>query len=78
METYGRLEIEVNSPGCDTTLLVRDAFGQWHFDDDGLGNLQPLLNLRDTRALNGRVDVWVGTYGNQSCQASVEFETWRG
>jgi hypothetical protein len=22
------------------------------------------------------VDVWVGTYGNQTCPASVEFETW--
>jgi hypothetical protein len=27
-------------------------------------------------ALNGRIDVWVGTYGNDSCPASVEFETW--
>jgi hypothetical protein len=57
-------------------LLVRDAYGQWHFDDDSGGNLTPELNLRNMAALNGRVDVWVGTYGNESCAASVEFETW--
>jgi hypothetical protein len=76
METYGRLEIEVQSGNCDTTLLVRDAFGQWHFDDDSGGNLMPALNLANTAALNGRVDVWVGTYGNETCPATVEFETW--
>ncbi|KPQ17630.1 MAG: hypothetical protein HLUCCO18_03845 [Rhodobacteraceae bacterium HLUCCO18] len=75
MESYGRLEIEVNS-SCDTTLLVRDAYGQWHFDDDTGGNWTPELNLRNMAALNGRIDVWVGTFGNDSCPASVEFETW--
>jgi hypothetical protein len=75
MQDYGRLEIEVDS-SCDTTLLVRDVFGQWHFDDDSGGNLTPTLNLTNMAALNGRVDVWVGTYGNQTCPASVEFETW--
>jgi hypothetical protein len=63
MQSYGRLEIEVNS-SCDTTLLVRDAYGQWYFDDDRGGNLTPELNLRNMAALNGRIDVWVGTYGN--------------
>ncbi|MDG4649782.1 hypothetical protein P6F26_15160 [Roseibacterium sp. SDUM158017] len=76
MESYGRLEIEVSSGNCDTTLLVRDAFGQWHFDDDSGGGLMPTLNLTNVAALNGRIDVWVGTYGNQNCPASVEFETW--
>lgn len=76
METYGRLEIEVESD-CDTTLLVNDAQGNWHFDDDSGGNLQPEMNLSDTAALNGRVDLWVGTFGEGiSCQAEVELETW--
>ncbi|AHM04718.1 hypothetical protein roselon_02391 [Roseibacterium elongatum DSM 19469] len=70
MQRYGALEIEVNS-SCDTTLLVRDAFGQWHFDDDSAGSLMPLLRLTNTAALNGRVDVWVGTYGGGSCAASL-------
>jgi hypothetical protein len=75
MQSYGRLEIEVNT-SCDSNLLVRDAYGQWHFDDDSGGNLTPELNLRNMAGLEGRVDVWVGTYGNETCAASVEFETW--
>lgn len=76
METYGRLEIEVASD-CDTTLLVNDARGNWHFDDDSGGASQPELNLTDTAALNGRVDVWVGTFGTTiSCEAEIELETW--
>ncbi len=76
METYGRLEIEVASD-CDTTLLVNDAQGNWHFDDDSGGALQPELNLTDTAALNGRVDIWVGTYGaTMTCSAEIEMETW--
>lgn len=76
METYGRLEIEVTSD-CDTTLLVNDAAGNWHFDDDTGGAFQPALNLSDTAALNGRVDVWVGSFGSSiSCSAEIEMETW--
>ena len=76
METYGRLELQVES-SCDTTLLVSDAQGNWHFDDDSGGALQPELNLTDTAALNGRVDVWVGTFGADiACQAEIEMETW--
>jgi hypothetical protein len=75
MESYGRLEIEATS-ACDTTLLARTPDGRWHFDDDGNGNLQPLLNLTPGAALNGRVDVWVGALGGETCPAEVEFETW--
>ncbi|HID67024.1 MAG TPA: hypothetical protein EYP31_01840, partial [Roseibacterium sp.] len=72
MESYGRLEVEVESV-CDTTLLINDAQGNWHFDDDSGGALQPTLNLTDTAALNGRVDIWVGTFGPSiSCQAEIE------
>lgn len=76
MEGYSRLEIEVES-SCDTTLLVRDAFGNWYYDDDGADEpLMPLLNLENTAALNGQVDIWVGTFGNTTCQATVELESW--
>ncbi|MEJ6391848.1 hypothetical protein V8J82_01190 [Gymnodinialimonas sp. 2305UL16-5] len=76
METYGRLEVEVESE-CDTTLLIHDAQGNWHFDDDSGGNRQPELNLTDTAALNGRVDIWVGAFGEDtSCEAEIEMETW--
>ena len=76
MENYGRLEVEVSSD-CDTTLLIHDAQGNWHFDDDSGGSLQPELNLTDTAALNGRVDIWVGTFGAEiACDAEIEMETW--
>ena len=48
---------------CDTTLLVNTPTTQWYFDDDSRGNLQPLLNIPSSASLNGRLDLWVGTYG---------------
>lgn len=74
MSDYTRLEIE-GFGECDTTLLVRTPDGQWHFDDDGNGNLQPLLNLTGM-ALDGRLDVWVGSFGDQTCETTIEMETW--
>lgn len=75
MEGYGRLEIEVDAQ-CDTTLLVNTPTAQWVFDDDSRGNFQPLLNLPSSDALNGRLDIWVGTYNGSACSATVELETW--
>jgi hypothetical protein len=57
-------------------MLVRTPDGQWHYDDDFNGNLNPRINLTNTVALNGRVDVWVGTYGGTTCPATIELETW--
>lgn len=75
MAQYGRLEIEGVS-GCDTTLLARTSDGQWHYDDDGNGDLQPLLNIQNNGSLDGRLDIWVGTWGGGTCAASIELETW--
>nr|WP_255599356.1 LCCL domain-containing protein [Hasllibacter sp. MH4015] len=77
MESYGRLEIEVESQ-CDTTLLINTPMGQWVFDDDGRGNLQPLVNLPSSASMNGRIDIWVGTYNGDTCPATLELETWLG
>lgn len=74
MEEYGRLEIEVES-SCDPLLLVNTADGQWFFNDDSDG-LNPALNLSGPGQLNGRVDVWVGTYNGVACPATLEMETW--
>ena len=76
MEAYGRLEIEVTSASCDTTLLVNTPNTTWYFDDDSRGSLQPLLNIPSSANLNGRLDMWVGTYNGTSCPATVELETW--
>lgn len=75
MEAYGRLEVEVEAQ-CDTTLLVNTPNGQWVFDDDSRGNFQPLLNLPSSAAMNGRIDIWVGTYNGSACPARIELETW--
>ncbi len=75
MQEYRRLEIQ-GEASCDTVLLVRTPDGMWHFDDDSNGGLNPLLNLGNTPMLNGRVDVWVGTFGLDSCAATIEMETW--
>lgn len=77
MQDYGRLEISGDAV-CDTTLLVRTPDGQWHFDDDSNGSLNPLINLTNTFMLNGRVDVWVGSYNGDMCPVTIELETWRG
>ncbi len=74
MDQY-RLAIDVNSQ-CDSTLIVNTANGQWFFDDDSNGNLDPRIDLRGANLLNGRVDVWVGTFGGNACPATLNMETW--
>lgn len=69
---HGRLEIEV-AGSCDTVLLVNDASGQWHFNDDFNG-LDPAVNIYNPQS--GTYDVWVGTYGGSTCSATIEFESW--
>lgn len=75
MQEYGRLEIE-GEASCDTVLLVRTPDGQWYLDDDSNGNLNPRVDISNGFMLNGRVDVWVGTYSGTSCPATIEMETW--
>jgi len=66
------LEIRVNA-SCDSVLLVNDARGQWHFDDDGGDGLNS--RLRISNAPEGTYDIWVGTYGPSTCQATMTLET---
>jgi hypothetical protein len=75
MQDYARLEIQ-GEAACDTVLLVRTPDGMWHFDDDTNGGMNPMLNLDRTSMLNGRVDVWVGSYSAGTCPATIEMETW--
>ena len=60
---------------CDPVLLVSAPDGQWHFNDDDNG-----LNsrLRLPSAQPGQYDVWVGTYGAQTCQASLIIQSFGG
>jgi len=66
------LEFRVQSD-CDTTLLINDSGAAWQFNDDSDGTLSPRLRL--AQAPSGRYDIWVGTYGGQSCPATLIAET---
>ena len=76
MSGYGRLEIEVTQAACDTILLVNSANASWFYDDDSAGYPNPRINLYGTANTQGRIDVWVGTYGTSNCSATLEMETW--
>jgi hypothetical protein len=56
-------------------LLINTAEGSWFFDDDSNGNFDPLLELSSAGLLDGRVDVWVGTFDGQYCNATLSLET---
>lgn len=58
---------------CDAALLINTASGNWYYDDDDNGNLDPRIVL--TRPANGIIDVWVGTYDGDYCDAVLSMET---
>lgn len=51
---------------ADTTLAVRAPDGSWHCNDDS-DSLNPAVRFDTPR--NGRYQVWVGTYGEESAPA---------
>ncbi len=51
----------VASSGEDTTLIVNDAGGGWHCNDDSSG-LNPMVELTNPSA--GQLDVWVGSFAS--------------
>jgi hypothetical protein len=65
------LEFRVRS-ACDTVLLVNDAGGAWHYNDDDSGN-DPRIRIE--AAAEGLYDIWVGTFGPQTCDAELIVET---
>ncbi len=60
---------------CDAALLVNTGNRNWFYDDDDNGNLDPRIVL--TRPSNGIIDVWVGTYDGEYCDAVLSMETFR-
>ena len=54
-----RLTFRVSS-AVDTVLLVNDPQGNWHYDDDGSGDMNGMLTF--TSPSGGQWDVWIGTY----------------
>jgi hypothetical protein len=43
----------------DTTLLINDASGNWHCNDDSSG-LNPMVSINNPPS--GQYDIWVGSY----------------
>ena len=58
---------------CDSALLINTASANWYYDDDDNGNLDPRIDL--TRPVDGRIDVWIGTYDGEYCDAQLQLET---
>jgi len=66
------LDFRVESQ-CDTVMLINDAGAGWHYSDDEDGTLNPRLRLG--AAPSGVYDVWVGSYSQQACAATLVLET---
>lgn len=59
--TPGSLPLRIAScAGEDTTLVINDAQGNWHCNDDTEGR-NPVVTIQNPPA--GQFDIWVGTYG---------------
>ena len=58
------------SAGEDTTLLINAPNGRWYCDDDSGGALDPKVVI--TNPQSGRYDVWVGTYGEDMVQSTLQ------
>lgn len=69
-----RLVISVVSR-CDSALLINTGNVNWFYDDDDNGNLDARITL--TRPSNGIIDIWVGTYDGEYCDAVLSLETFR-
>lgn len=65
------LELRVVA-SCDAVLLVNGADGQWYFNDDASGS-NPGLRLEG--AISGQYDIWVGTFADLPCDATLTVET---
>ena len=44
----------------DTTLVINDAQGRWHCNDDSFGGTNPTVDINRPGA--GQYDIWVGSY----------------
>ena len=65
-DDFWRFQVHTNS-SCDTGIVVQDAAGNIHFDDDSGKNFNARVRLFDMADLNGRINIWVGTYWGDTC-----------
>lgn len=71
MQKY-ELRVSVVSK-CDSALLVNTPDNVWFYDDDSNGNMDALLTLNTVP--DGWLDIWVGTYDGEYCNATLTLET---
>ena len=64
----GPLVISVEAKG-DTTLLINLPNSTWIANDDGGKGLNPRLVIE--KPISGRYDIWVGTFGPKSVDATL-------
>jgi len=63
----GSLPLYIGSESAaDTTLVVNAPDGQWYCDDDSGEGVNPLISF--DRPLDGRYEIWVGTYADASLE----------
>ncbi len=53
----------------DTTLVINAPDGQWYCDDDSNGFPNPMVTFDNPMA--GQYDIWVGTYGGGTADATL-------
>ena len=68
------LTISVMS-ACDSVLLVRTPSDEWLYNDDVEGNFAEDAGILLTEPGDGLLDVWVGTYDEGLCGATLSLET---
>ncbi|RYH03615.1 hypothetical protein EU805_06615 [Salipiger sp. IMCC34102] len=68
-----RLAVSVVS-ACDAALLINTASATWYYDDDDNGNLDPRITL--SRPADGYIDIWIGTYDGDVCDAQLQLRTY--
>jgi hypothetical protein len=56
---------------------VQDAAGNFYFDDDSGSGFQLAVRIFEMDDLNGRINIWVGTYNNGTCDdARLRIRVW--
>lgn len=66
-DTRGPVQISTYS-SCDTVLLARTPDGHWWYNDD---TGESLLSWLMADVTPGRMDVWVGTFNGNQCDAHL-------
>lgn len=65
----GRLPLLISAlSDSDTTLVINAPNGRWYCDDDSGEGLNP--SVRFDPVVSGRYEIWVGTYGGRSLEAT--------